>query len=137
MEVIKVDGRRKRVLNGDILDHGAGAIQLVLAEGVRAYFKPCNVLLKNSPGSEYWESEILAYAIDQTVGFNRTAVAVERQFSVASLRGFLRDEEAIERLEETGRLCGDNGILTGALIGWFRSEVRVREALDRGRLSSL
>lgn len=108
----------------------------MLAEGVRAYYKPCNVLLKNSPGSEYWESEILAYAIDQTVGFNRTAASVERQFSVASLRSFLRDEKQIQRLEETGRMCGDNGILTGALIGWFRSEVRVREILDRGKQST-
>jgi len=107
-------------LGFDRREHKLGAMQLIFANGLKGWFKPCG-LAYEAP-----ESEVIAGMIDYYLGFDRTPPSVMRNITVSHLTSIVEARSSFFPLDprtyildQTYQTCSDRGMLFGAVVGWW------------------
>ena len=94
--------------------------------GVQGYWKPCDDAHLSS-NSENYQSEIIAFHIDQILGFYRTPPVVPIYFTEDQLRALARqaakreldpDPLAMIKVQTVMDKCGSPNGAEGAMVGW-------------------
>lgn len=98
-----------------------GAITLELASGEKALFKPCTT------SSEDTTKEIIAFHLDQVIGYGQTAPSITRRVPIEVIEQFCDTPKELSAFAETKLKCAtEDGFFVGPMIGWWRGLTPVR-----------